>query len=179
MSVNESSWLADGVKEIERITKASMITEPKIIGLPLERQGIYGVVLPGPAGSTNEIKRILAEPLWHNERLENPAQLIDFIKSMEKRGVEAADGAVYISQASIVYVYSFEDRRNRAVCPLEISDPWTWLCKDQGPMGQRDLIRALRITFDGALTRESNLLSIIRRAEIGIRIKTTQRFFIQ
>jgi len=165
MSVNESSWLADGVKEIERITKASMIVKPEIVNLPQERPGVYGVIVPGPAGSLMEIKKLLADPLWHNERLDDPTQLIAFINSMEARKVKAVDGAVYISETHIMYVYSFEDRRHRAICPLTISEPWAWLSKAQPPLSQKELVRALRITFDGALNRDSNLINIIRKVK--------------
>jgi hypothetical protein len=159
---SQASWLADGVKEIERITKAAMIVEPKVIALKEEKSGTYGVIVPGPAGSENKIEVRVAGPSWHGERLEDPKQLIAFIESMSARGVKPEEGAVYISASAIIYVFNFEDRRHRAVCPLEVSKPWQWLAVDQKPLTQREIIRVLRITFDGCLPRDSNLISLLR-----------------
>ncbi|HEV7301631.1 MAG TPA: hypothetical protein VGN72_19860 [Tepidisphaeraceae bacterium] len=157
-----ASWLADGVKEIERITRSAMIVEPKIMNLPLEKPGTYAIFTPGPAGQPINVDVRTAGPLWHNERLEDPKQLIAFITSLGERGVKPEDGAVYISQSAVTYVYNFEDRRHRATCPLIMSVPWKWLSVDQKPLSQRDLIRLLRITFDGSLPTDSNLISLIR-----------------
>lgn len=164
--MNESaSWLADGVKEIERVVRSSMIVEPKIISIPQEKPGTYGVVTPGPSGSVQEIDTKVAGPLWHNERLENPFQLMRFIESMKDRGVKTEEGAVYINPGQITYVFSFEDRRHRASCPLTISSPWSWLEREQQPMDQRTIIRLLRIRFDGWLPGDSSLISVLRNVK--------------
>ncbi len=162
MAELESSWLKDGVIEIERLARAAAIVEPKVIALPLEPEGTYGIVTPGPAGAAHPIDVRVSGPDWHDETLDDPNQLIAFIQSMGERGVDPAKGAVYIGEAEIVYVYDFEDRRNVATCPLKVSEPWTWLATPQKPLTQREIIRVLRITFDGCLGRDSNLLSILR-----------------
>ncbi len=161
-----ASWLADGVKEIERIAKTAMIVEPKLIAIPQEKPGTYGIVTPGPAGSALKIEQKLAGPAWHNERLDDPAQLKAFITSMhEDRGVAPENGVVYISGRAIVYIYDFEDRRNHATCPLIKSPAWTWLEGKQPPMDQRTIIRLLRIVFDGSLPTDSNLVSVLRNVK--------------
>jgi hypothetical protein len=57
--------------------------------------------VPGPAGSENKIDVRVAGPLWHNERLEDPKQLIAFIESMSATRREAEEGAVYIGASAI------------------------------------------------------------------------------
>lgn len=161
----QSSWLSDGVKEIERVTKASHVVEPKIIALPMEKPGTYAVTWPGPSGTNIPLDVRVAGPVWHNERLEDPLQLKIFIESMEGRGIKPEEGAVYIGPTSITYVYSFEDRRHRASCPLVVSKPWAWLSCDQKPLDQRSIIRLLRITFDRWLPSDSNLISVLRNVK--------------
>lgn len=162
MIESNSSWLADGVKEIERIVAESMIVEPKLINVPHEKEGTYGVVTPSPSGKPVAIDFRVAGPKWHSETLENPAQLHRFIESMRERDVKPEDGAIYIGENEARYVYSFEDRRNRATCPLVFSDPWKWLAGPKQPLDQRTIIRLLRITFDGCLSADSNLVSTLR-----------------
>jgi hypothetical protein len=158
-----SSWLKDGVSEIERVVKTGMIVSPSLLKLPDEPPGHYAIVVPTPSGRDASINFKLAKPAWHREKLETPAQLIRFIESMKSdRKVSPQAGAVYISDSQIIYVYDFEDRRNVAICPLQKSEPWEWLEADQPPMNQRDMIRALRITFDGALDGGSSLISVMR-----------------
>lgn len=162
----QASWLADGVKEIERITKAAQVVTPQIIGsIPGEKPGTYGIVTPAPSGQKNQIEIKVAGPGWHGERLEGPPELKAFILSMEKRGVKPDTGAVYVGETSIVYVYDFEDRRHRASCALVPSAPWKWLSVAQQPMDQRTIIRLLRITFDGCLTADSNLIGVLRNVK--------------
>jgi hypothetical protein len=157
-----ASWLKDGVSAIEAVVKKGLIVEPKVINIPGEPAGTYGIVYPGPPGELKKIEVLTTKPAWHNETLSTPAQLIAFIESMNERGAKPEDGAVYISEEQIVYVFNFEDRRHKAICPLVYSDPWEWLRVEQQPLTQRDIIRTLRITFDGCLSRDSNLIQLLR-----------------
>jgi len=164
MQETQSSWLADGVREIERVVTKGLVVEPKIIPIPGEKPGTYGIVTPGAADREHKIDFRVTGPIWHNERLDNPRQLIEFIKSMEAREVKAAAGAVYIGQTSITYVYDFEDRRHRATCPLIVSQPWQWLTSPK-VLTQKDAVRDLRITFDGCLPRDSSLVVALRNVK--------------
>jgi hypothetical protein len=159
----ESSWLADGVREIERVVKQGQIVEPKLIELPKEKKGTYGVLYPSPAGTVEKIDVRVAGPTWHKERLDDPKQLIAFINSLEGRQLKASDGAVYIGQDLITFAYSFEDRRHRASCPLILSQPWKWLKGCPVVLAQKDAVRALRIIFDGCLPPDSNLINVLRK----------------
>lgn len=163
MTGTESSWLADGVKEIERIVEASVNVEPKIVALPQEKPGTYAIVTPGKDGG--KIEERLAKPKWHNETLETPAQLNSFIKSLKEMWPGSSGetpGVVYVSQEKSVFCYSFEDRRDRATVPLAISKPFSWLMQPTKQMDQKSLIRLLRITFADCLPAESNLISLLR-----------------
>ena len=162
MNGNEASWLADGVKEIERLARSSINLEPKIVKLDQEKPGTYAIVKANGSGGTLETR--VAGPKWHNEVLETPGQLNAFIRSIDdlRPDAKAEPSAVYVSQEKAVFVYSFEDRRDRATCPLIISKPFNWLMQPAKPMDQRSLIRLLRITFADCLPAESNLVSLLR-----------------
>jgi hypothetical protein len=168
----QTSGLAEFLREIERLAKASAMVEPKVIPLAQEKTGTYGIVTPGLPGKENKIEMRVAGPAWHKETLDDPKQLIGFIKSVGSRkksfmigADEYDDGVVYIGANQITYAFDFEDRRNAAVCPLKLSEPWKWLSVSQSPMDQRALIRLLRITFDGCLSRDSNLISVVRKVK--------------
>lgn len=157
-----ASWLADGVREIAHITRASAIVEPKIFNLDQEKDDTYAIITPGPSGQPNKIEIRTAGPDWHHEQLADPKQLAEFITSMESRDVDPAKGAAYIGTEAVMYVFDFEDRRHRATCPLRVSDPWKWLAQSQKPLSQREIIRELRIRFDGCLPRDSDLIALLR-----------------
>lgn len=163
--MQESSWLADGVKEIERVTQASMIVEPKVITLPGEKSGTYAIYTPAPAGTKIDITKHLAGPKWHNERLETPDQLILFVNGLRERKQKIDDAAVYVGRDCIRFVYSFEDRRDRATVPLTLSTPWKTLQQLGQPIDQRALLRLLRITFAGCLPDGSPLVDVIRNVK--------------
>lgn len=161
----ESSWLADAVKEIERVVSAGITTEPKIISIPQEKPGTYGIVKPGLPGEDNKIDVKVAGPLWHNERLKTPEQLLEFIKTRKAAAESgtAFNGVCYVGPERISFHYSFEDRRDRAVCELVHSQPWLFLLNSAGKqLSQRELIKLLRITFDGSLP-DGGLLNLIRQ----------------
>lgn len=167
METVQTSWLADGVKEIERVVKASMIVEPKVLEVKHEKPGTYAFITPGPAGQPQNVELKVSKPLWHNERLETPRQLMQFIKSLEEDRAQkpATDAAVYVGRDLIRYVYSFEDRRDRVTVPLITSEPWAWLNRPTNPMNQREIIRVLRITFAGCLPPGSGLLDVLRNVK--------------
>lgn len=171
--VGDSSWLKDGVVEIERITKAAVNVEPRVIDLPKEKPGTYAIIRPGAAGDglKDAIEVKVAGPLWHNEQLATPDNLVAFIGERTAASEDGptkatSKGTVYVGPTGVTYVFDFEDRRDRASVPLKTSKPWDWLVQaDAGKvnaMTQRDLIRLLRITFGGAFPAGSNLLSVIR-----------------
>ena len=160
------SGLAEGVREIERVVKNGIVVIPTIQNLSQEKPGTYAVITAGPSGADPKVDIRLAGPLWHNERLDTPVQLVNFIQSMKERGVNPEDGVAYVSRESIVYCYSFEDRRNRAVLPLVKSLPFRSLEKlyaDVSLMTQKEIVKLLRITFNGCLPTDSNLISVLRR----------------
>ena len=95
----------------------------------------------------------------------DPDQLVNFIESMKDRGVTAEAGVVYIDPFAATYVYDFEDRRNRATCPLTVSKPWAWLAASQSQLDQKTIVRTLRILFDGCLAPDSNLISVLRNVK--------------
>lgn len=178
----DSSWLKDGVVEIERITKAAVNVTPSVIDLKHEKPGTYAVVMPAaPGGKLADALDVrVAKPLWHNEQLRTPDDLVTFIKDKAKRrgaSVQQSNldddeeaprdgGVVYIGEDQITYAFDFEDRRDRASVPLVTSKPWDWLVKADNDqislMSQRDVIRTIRLTFGGALPPGSTFLSLLR-----------------
>lgn len=164
MNDSETSWLADGVKEIERLAMDSINLEPKLLALPQEKPGAYAIVTPGKSGGTL-VERV-AKPTWHNETLETPGQLNAFIGALDELRSDAAKsadpGVVYVSKEQVTFCYSFEDRRDRAVVPLVISKPFAWLSTPSQSMDQKTLIRTLRIVFADCLPSDSNLISLLR-----------------
>lgn len=164
MNDSDSSWLADGVKEIERLALSSIKLTPTIVVLKHEKPGSYAIVTAGSDGG--KIEPRIAGPKWHNETLETPVQLNAFIRSLDELRSSSAKsddpGVVYASQEQVVFCYSFEDRRDRATVPLIISKPFAWLSQPSQTMDQKTLIRTLRITFAECLPQDSSLISMLR-----------------
>lgn len=161
----ETQGLAQALTVVKDLAIAAHNAKPEIIPLPQEKPGTYAIITPGPAGTKLEERLVVktAGPLWHNERLETPQELVKFIQSLEPRGVKLEGAVVYIGTGQVSFHYEFEDRRHRAVCPLQYSDPWTFLQTESIELNQKDLIRTLRITFDGLLKDQGTLLAKIRK----------------
>jgi hypothetical protein len=161
----ETNGLADAIDRVKELTKAGLSIEPKIIPLPQEKPGTYGVIMPGsPDGKIEDRLDVrVAGPTWHNERLETPAELEAFIRSLEAREYDPAKAVIYIGDEQISYHYEFEDRRHRAAVALKYSQPWLFLQKGATELSQRDLLRVLRITFDGCMTDQGDLIAKIRK----------------
>jgi hypothetical protein len=164
MMETTASWLADGVDKIAELTKAANTVKPEFVKLPDEKPGTYGIVMPAPAGGSidKQFQQVLAGPGWHREKLATPKELSAFIKSLKDRGIAPTDGVILVDREAAKYFYSFNDRRDVATCPLIVSTPWAWLSAPTRQLSQRDLIRALRITFDGCLPTGSSLVSVFR-----------------
>lgn len=162
---DKPSWLKDSIVEIERVVKASMIITPTIVDLKHEKAGTYAIVTPMPAGSPANIVVKVAGPKWHNETLADYRQLAKFIESVCADADDIEAGAVFISESQIHYVRSLEDRRDFATVVLEKTKPWKWLESVKAPLDQRELIKVLRLVFDGCLPDDSNLVGLIRNVK--------------
>lgn len=100
-------------------------------------------------------------PTLHFEKLDSVVDLIKFIDD-GKGGDDS--GAAYVSKDAIDFVYDQAKRTDRTTVLLTPTEAWRWLTGIESghTTSQRDLIRALRVTLDGCLPAESNLLSIVR-----------------
>jgi len=138
-----SDILNETVKSIAQfaVSGAGFTAAPKLVSLPNERSGIYGV--------ENDDKLVvkLAEPAWHGETLESPRHLAEFAAARQRK-----DSAIYVSDGLITMVYDFEDRRDKAICEMKHSQQWDWLIRASGNwMTQEEIVRLLRITFRGCI----------------------------
>lgn len=166
--IPETSWLADGVKAIEALTKRAQIVEPKFMSVPGEKPGTYAIVYPAPAGSPGPLAVKVAGPGWHNEVLSDVAQLGKFIIAKIEEEDIAVNPAIFICESgSLNFVYDSTDRRDKAGVCLEATQPWQWISAVQGSMTQAQIIRLLRITFDGCLDPDSGLISVLRQVKWG------------
>lgn len=163
MAESTPTGLAEFTRELTKLTAASHIVSPVIFNLPGERAGRYAIVTPSPAGKPASIEVKLTEPDWHSEELEDIEQLAKFI--VATAATNEAAGAIYIGAEQVVYVFDFEDRRDRATVSLETTKPWDWLAIDQHPMSQAQIIRLLRITFDRCLPPDSALVNVLRQVK--------------
>jgi hypothetical protein len=162
--MEDGNWLANGVKEIERVTTKAITVEPKLINLPLEKPGTYAVLMPGEPGGeiADRLQTRLAGPSWHDEQLQSPSVLVDFIEKFEIK-----EGVVYVAEDQVRLHYSSADRRDRATVVMTATEPWRWLAASHQPMTQRELIRLLRITFDGCLPTGPGLIGLIRNLKFN------------
>ena len=155
--------LGNVIPQIEKIVRDSVKTT--ILATPLERDGVYMVVGANGIGT-----KIVADPKWHNETLETPAALYDFIKAQK---TDAAYAAVFMSEGGIQYIYSLADRRDRAFVDLQHSDPFNWLEDESGEMlTQAEIVRLLRITMRGCLSDTSKLLEILRKLNLKVTVES-------
>jgi hypothetical protein len=119
-----------------------------------EKAGSYYLLRPN-----GEPELIVAKPGWHQELLATPQDLAAFIA--DHKGVYSA---VLYSETEAVFVYTLDDRRDRAVCKLVKSPQWDWLEKKSGTsFNQPGFVRLLRIDFRGCLPPDSNLLPMARQ----------------
>lgn len=152
----DSEGMAGAVEKIAELATAGIKTTT--FTHESERKGVYYVV--GPDGKA---VKTLADPAWHHERLGTPAELVRFIE--EHKG---ESGVVFYGEASVVYVYDINDRRNVAVCELKTTLQYGWLLNPTGAMRQTDFIRLLRITLRGCLPPDSGLLSLVRNLKFNV-----------
>lgn len=143
---------AESIREIERLVKAANTSE--VLDVKGERKGVYFIV-----GPTGVVEKKIADPDWHSETLETPAELRSFIEDQKQDR-----SSVFIADAVVIFVRDLEDRRDRAYCNLIESEPYRWLKEKSASMlSQADLIRLLRITFKGCLGADTALLALVRK----------------
>lgn len=156
----ESSWLKDGVEAIKKIVDESVSVKPVVLEFPKEKPGTYGVYVPGKPGDNLDtmLQMRVAGPLWHNEQLADVDNLVAFV---EKHSSDTGKGSVFVDDGIVTFVYDEHDRRDRASTRLEKTDQWQILSKPLPPMEQKQIIRLLRINFNGALI-DNSLINILR-----------------
>lgn len=133
-------------------------TRTTVMEVKQEPAGTYYLV--GPTGLA---ERKVAAPAWHNETLDTPAELRQFIKDNRKQS-----DAVFFDESAIVYVYDLDDRRHRAACPLKLNPQFKWLRDESAQQfRQPDFIRLLRITLKGCVSPDSNLLQLVRQLKFN------------
>lgn len=140
------------LKEAERLAKEGL--RATVLPLPLEKPGVYAIVAPD-----GKVDIRTAGPSWHHEKIETPKDLQEFIENTAAPG-----GAIYISEQEAVFVFSQADRRDRATCVLEKSEPYALLVKLDAVRGDmlthEELVRHLRITFRSCFPKE--ILDLLR-----------------
>lgn len=134
--------IAQGIKEIERLANAAQTL--RTLALPGEPTGKYLIVSPDGTYTAHEPSRPL-----HGEVLASPAELRQFILSLRNSVQPPEADMVFYDEARVVYVYDFQQRRDRAVCPLAKSETMRAV---EGLVGhhtfsQREIVRLLRVTL--------------------------------
>jgi hypothetical protein len=144
--------MAQAIDKISALATAAQKTTT--LAVNQEPAGYYYLIGPDGKATLTE-----AKPGWHAEKLATPAQLRDFIK-----GTTMGEGALFYDEQRVTYVYSLDDRRDRATCDLKKSPQYLWLetaAAKPVVLSQRDFIRTLRVLFRGCVG-ESNLLPLVR-----------------
>lgn len=146
--------LDDIGQQIERLTRESIKTST------LNAPGPTGwYYLVDPQGKA-ELQ--LAKPPWHNECLESPKAIEEFIADGIKKQ-KFADPAIFYGIKGVVLYYDRNDRRDIASCPLPFSTQYCTLRDRNGQyMTQKDFIRMLRVTFHNSLA-DGGLLNILSK----------------
>ena len=158
-----ASWLKDGVEAIEMVVERATHVVPAVLPLPQEKPGTYGLFVPGKPGDKlgDLLTTKVAGPLWHNEQLADVNNLVAFVENKTK-AQDTKTGVIYVGPDAVQYVYDSHDRRDRATCVLELSEPWKLLSKPIPPLEQKAIIRLLRINFNGCLHNGSTLIETMR-----------------
>ena len=151
--LNDGAGLAGVTAQIERLTKEAKTTE--VIELPKEPKGYYGVI-----DTHGALTAKLAERDWHGQQLETPAELVLFTDYLIEQK-KLADAAVFVSREAVTLVRSLDDRRDRATCSLKLSPQIKWLLSPPDSLVQKEIVRALRVTFRSCGV-PTELLSLLR-----------------
>lgn len=143
---------AGAIKEIERLVQEagrSKFVRPE--GCPQGRA--YWV---GPDGKM-EFEVIPRRPT--NDRLDTPEAFAEYVK----RDGAVDGGTCFYGEQLLQYVEDEDLRYDAAHCPLIKSVPFKWLeAESSKPMTQAQLVRTLRIIFNGCLPGDSNLIGVVR-----------------
>lgn len=153
-------------EQVERLAKQSFL--PKITTEVPGRKGTYALLKPDSEGKPSyEIKT--AVPEWHNELLLTPETLIDFVTTQSK---DTSAGVIYLNQEKMVYVYDFDDRRDKATCQLIPSEQIQFLLnlKKTGTtaLKQTEILKVLRIKFKDCLPAGSLVIDHLRSVKWGV-----------
>lgn len=156
--MSEQQLTSEAIESIAELVKRSAKTE--VLTVDGERPGTYFLV--GPDGRA---EKNVADPAWHSETLDTPAELARFADDLNLSG---SGGITYLSPGRIVVVYDRHDRRSKATCDLVKSPQLQFLEAIQGKfLSQADMVRALRINFRGCLPGDG-ILSLVRELKFKV-----------
>lgn len=154
----------EAIKKVAELAVASLQKKPSFLPIPNDPLGRFYIV--DSDGKLGEVQS--PPPKRHAETVYTIEDLIAFVK---ERVTLATSGkpVAYIDEESteslVRVVYDQEDRRDFVRLTVAKTEQWSWI--ENTVLGgdtipQRDLVRLLRVTFDGCVGSSSNILQLVR-----------------
>ena len=152
---------AVSAKAIEAIEKLVMKAQSvQLIDVPNQPDHIVTARLPD---GTVEDWDLAPEPI--QAMLDFPSEVRDFLK--DRWADPTFPYHIFINRGHVMAVKDIGTRRDRAVCNLDRTVPFATLEQEAKLLTQVEVIRLLRITFNGCLQSGSQILPMLRQLKFS------------
>lgn len=113
------------------------------------------------------------DPAPRNHQAKDLETIVSIAKRFEAMTVDSgqAKPAVWFSRAGLIVLINDDDRNDRTLMPLALSEPLRKLMeleRTQAHMNQRDLLFMLRTVFKNCLGKCPNLIDVLRKIKFSI-----------